>query len=306
MQPAPIAHIGILVADLETSREHWSKALGGVFSPISRYRPQNWSDLGNPEPHLHDARLTFYLGDNPSIEILEFVGSGTHSPEKGEGGHHLSFPPIDDNERRRAELAELGVGIDGEIRHDDRWIFLFADARALDNVYTEWVEEHPDHPDVKDDLSPIGRLPDGTKTLFEPDTILSLDGQRPDSRIIEIGVNVDDLERAKDRWHTIIGYEFHDCDDRSAIGGTFDTAVRLTQRTGDQRAGLSYGTILEPDLNGTLQRLIASEVPVAQTSADQTGTIVSIDVDPAYLNGFGIRFQRGSTAPAICVVPLGR
>jgi hypothetical protein len=298
MQPAPIAHIGILVADLETSRERWARTLGGVFSPISRYRPHNWSDLGNPEPHLHDARLTFYIGDNPSIEILEFVGNGTHSPTKGEGGHHLSFPPIEDNEARRAELAELGIGIDGEIRHDDRWIFQFADAPALDNVYTEWVEDHPDHPDVKDDLSPIGRLPDGTKTLFELDTILSLDGKRPDSRIVEIGVDVDDLERAKGRWHAVIGYEFHDCDDRSAEGGPNGATLRLIQRTDDGRAGVSYATILEPDLNATRQRLIDAEVPVARSSVDDAGAIVRIDVDPAYFNGFGIRFQQGSAAPA--------
>lgn len=92
-----------------------------------------------------------------------------------------SFPTsprasVDENEARRAELAELGIGIDREIRHDARWIFQFAEAGLLNNVYTEWVEEHPDHPDVKDDLSPIDRLADGSKTLFDVATIEELGG----------------------------------------------------------------------------------------------------------------------------------
>lgn len=292
MRPLPIAHIGILVADLVTSRERWSKVFDGVFSPVSRYRPENWSDFGNPEPHLHDARLTFYIGDNPSIEILEFVGNGTHSPTKGEGGHHLSFPPLEDNEARRQELAELGVRIDGEIRHDNRWIFQFAEAGALNNVYTEWVEEHPDHPDVKDDLSPIGRLPDGTKTLFELETILDLPDGRPDSGIVEVGVVVADLDAAKAMWEAVIGYRFIDDGPASAVAGPFAATIRLIRQEPDgSREGLSYATIADADLESTGRRLQASDVPVTSViSAD--GLLSRLDVDPAYLNGFGIRFRR--------------
>jgi hypothetical protein len=291
MQASPIAHIGILVADLETSRERWAKALAGTFSPITRYRPENWSDRGNPTPHLHDARLTFFLGDAPSIEILEFVGNGTHSPEKGEGGHHLSFPPLEDNARRRDELAELGVGIDGEIRHDGRWIFQFAEAEALNNVYTEWVEEHPDHPDVKDDLSPINRISDGTKTLFDIETIEALPSGRPSSRIIEIGVNVVDVSTARVQWEAVTGYTFRRDSDGSYVGGVAPALVRLFASTSSTREGLFYAVIDSDDLSATAERLTSDRIPFTateETSRTVKGTTIAVDRD--YLNGFELRF----------------
>ncbi|WP_431795228.1 VOC family protein [Microbacterium enclense] len=291
MQPSPIAHIGILVADLETSRERWAKVLAGTFSPITRYRPENWSDRGNPTPHLHDARLTFYLGDAPSIEILEFVGNGTHSPDKGEGGHHLSFPPLEDNSRRREELAELGIGIDGEIRHDGRWIFQFAEAEALNNVYTEWVEEHPDHPDVKDDLSPINRMPDGTKTLFDLETIRSLPAGRPSSRIVEIGVEVRDVSAARVRWETVTRYDFTPDRDGSYVGGVAPALIRLFASTPSSREGLAYAVIETDDLSATAERLEASDIPFrAMEENGRTVGGTTIAVDREYLNGFELRF----------------
>ena len=287
MKALPIAHIGILVADLPKSRTRWTTVMGLPFSPITRYRPQNWSDLGNPEPHLHDARLTFCLGDSPSIELLEFVGNGTHSPSKGEGGHHLSFPPLPDVAARRVELAELGIGVDGEIFHDGRWIFTFGDARPLNNVYTEWVEEHPDHPDVKDDLSPINRLPDGSKTLFDLDTVTALNGRRPDSGIVEIGIDVADLSTAVRSWEAATGYRFV-----SDTGEGLDTAVshqtnvrlRLLPST---REGLSYAVIDVDDLDATRFRLDAAQVPFSKHTAERTEIRVGVD----YVNKFSIRFR---------------
>lgn len=301
MKALPIAHIGILVGDLETARERWSTVLDTPFSPISRYQPQNWSDLGNPEPHLHDARLTFCLGDNPSIEILEFVGNGTHSPEKGEGGPHLSFPPIEDNHARRAELAELGIGTDGEIHHQGRWIFTFSDARALNNVYTEWVEEHPDHPDVKDDGSPVDRLPDGNKTLFDVDTILSLEGHRPPSGITEFGVVVRSLDQAAEIWSKVTGYTFDSsgtgsldevpgATGRTAVSPGEGTSIRLVEAKGEKE-GLFYAAVSVEDLNRTLSRLENSGAPVLDSRRDADGNVVRIDIDPSFLNNFSIRFQ---------------
>lgn len=291
MQALPIAHVGILVRDLEESRDHWSRALEHSFSPITRYRPGNWSDRGTPEPHLHDARLTFYLGDAPSIEILEFVGVGTHSPEKGEGGHHLSFPPLEDNFARRAELAELGIGTDGEIFHDGRWIFTFADAAPLNNVYTEWVEEHPDHADVKDDLSPINRMPDGSKTLFDVQTILDLDGTRPSSRMVEVGVLVKDLESAVTTWSKAVGYDFAvDEDRRAAVSTGFETALRLVELDDPaQREGIGFIVLGSDDLDATLMRLEAGQVPVRSAERDG-GRLVRIVIEPAFLNNVEVRF----------------
>ncbi|MFV0405683.1 MAG: VOC family protein [Propioniciclava sp.] len=290
MTALPVAHIGILVADLETSRHRWSTVLGQPFSPITRYRSTTWSDRGDPRPHLHDARLSFYLGDHPSVELLEFVGTGTHAPSKGEGGHHLSFPPIADNSRRRSELAEMGVGIDGEIFHDGRWIFQFTEAEALNNVYTEWVEEHPDHPDVKDDLSPVNRLPDGTKTLFDVDTILGLPDGRPSSRIAEIGVAVAEVSAALDRWQAIIGYDLEILGPDCAISRERKPRIRLEQGVAGGHEGLRYAVVVEPDLEGTLARLQQATVPLAASRRSAVGVLQRVEVSPAYLNNFGIIF----------------
>lgn len=286
--PLPLAHVGLLVGDLETARQRWSTVTGFPFSPISRYQPETWSDLVTPEPHPQSARLTFCFGDAPSFEILEFVGVGTHSPEKGEGGHHLSFPPVDDLPARREELARLGIGTDGSIEHEGELIFLFGEAGPVDNVYTEWVFEHPAHADVKDDGSPVNRRADGSKTLFDLETIDAVDGVRPFSGVTEVEVTVDSLPRAVALWSALTGYEFPDL--RPAATTTLSTpvgttALRLTERRdASERLGVHAATITTDDLEGVRIRLARDAVPVL--AADDDG----IAVDPAYLNGFTIRF----------------
>jgi catechol 2,3-dioxygenase-like lactoylglutathione lyase family enzyme len=293
MQPVPLTHIGILVKDLDASRPRWATVLDLPFSPITRYRPQNWSDLGNPVPHLHDARLTFFLGVNPSIEILEFVGNGTHSPAKGEGGHHVAFPPLADCALRRQELADLGIGTDGEFFHAGRWMLTFADARPMNNVYTEWVEEHPDHPDVKDDLSPINRLPDGSKTLFDIATIEAVGGVRPPSGITEIGIAVDDLDKAAITWQAVIGCHFHgDADQTSMVSNELHPRIRLVQQSDTaSRQGLYFAVVSVPDLGRTQARLRSAGAPIFHKRLGPEGSQEEVWVDPEYLNDFSIRFR---------------
>jgi len=289
-----LAHIGVLVADVDLARERWSKALGMVFSPITRYRPTNWSDIDNPTPHLSDARLCFCIGDHPTIEVIEFTGTGTHSPAKGEGGHHLSFPPLDDNEARRAQLGMLGVGTDGIIEHDGRLIFMFTDARALNNVFTEWVEEHPDHADVKDDLSPVNRLPDGTKTLFDVKTILDLGGDRPTLRMREVRIAVADLASSIVMWTKLTEYDFvpegfggRD----SAIGTAPDapTRFRLVENGDPLRAEGLYEAVVEvDDLLAEQNRLSSAGVPFAVEEVDGA---VELAIDRDYLSRFSLRLR---------------
>ena len=290
MEPVPIAHIGILVADLETSRARWSKTLGMPFSPIVRYRSTAWSNLADPAPHPSDLRQTIYLGADPSIEIQEFVANGSHAPTKGEGGHHLGFPPVLDSQALREELTDLGVGIDGEVQHDGRWIMQFTDSRALNNTSTEWVEASPGHLDLKDDGSPVDQLPDGSQTVFEAETILELGGERPPSGIVELGLAVADLDAAVTSWSAVTGYAFDPSPDadRSAVSRGFTPAVRLVETTPSAREGLCYAVIETADIAATRARLEREGVPLADgTLAPSEGA----DVDPGYLNGFSIRFR---------------
>lgn len=305
MTAQSIAHIGVLVADLDQSRLRWAQVFGSAFSPVTRYRCPEWCDFGNPEPHLHDARLTFYLGDYPSIEMLEFVGNGTHAASRGEGGHHVALPPILDNDVRRSELAELGVGIDGDNRQDGRSILMFSDARATNNVYVEWVEDGHDHPDCKDDGSPVNRLPDGSKTLFDVSTILELNGQRPLSNIAEIGVTVVNLDKAIDAWRAVVGYSFETTElaalpvpgpspTGSLSAVSIGTSPRLRLVKGDDRScreGLNYAIVKVSDLDAVWRRLRSEEVPLAGEGRNLQGELICVDVDPGYLNNFSVRFS---------------
>lgn len=294
-EPLPLAHVGILVEDVDLARSRWMTVLDFPFSPISRYQPDVWSDLVTPEPHPQSARLTFCFGDMPSFELLEFVGKGTHSKTRGEGGHHLSFPPISDLTARRDELAALGFVTDGSIEHDGRLIFMFADARPLDNVYTEWVEEHPAHADVKDDGSPVNRRHDGSKTLFELETIDAVDGIRPFSGVTEVEVGVRNLEKAVATWHGATGYTFPE-PQRQAMSVVSQpvgrTAIRLCELDGivHQACGVSAAVIEVDNLEATLTRLLAAEVPVSER-INEDDSLHEITVAPAFLNNFAIRFR---------------
>jgi hypothetical protein len=290
MDRLPIAHIGVLVADVETARRHWVNALGASFSPIVRYRSAAWSGLADPIPHANDLRQTIYIGVNPSIEIQEFADNGSHAASRGEGGHHFSFPPVADNNARRHELAELGLEMDGGSNYNGRWIIHFSDARPLNNVSTEWVEVSPGHLDLKDDGSPVDRLPDGSSTVFDPETILALDGQRPPSGIVEFRVLVADLDKAIEPWSAVTGYTFDASTngERSVVSRGVVPVVRLVEASElPAREGLYCAVVETDNIEATLERLRRSGVPLVDEARATPG---QAEVDPAYLNGFSLRF----------------
>ena len=139
MWPALIDHVGILVPDLEEAIERWSAATGYTFSPIARYRTSRYSDLSDPAPHYHDARMSFSREGLPKIELLEVTGSGTHGPDQL-GFHHLGFRGFDDPALRLAELERLGVRSDGMSLDESGFVLLcFTDKRDLDGIRLELI-----------------------------------------------------------------------------------------------------------------------------------------------------------------------
>jgi hypothetical protein len=293
MDPLPIAHFGVLVADVETARRRWSNALGASFSPIVRYRSAAWSDLADPTPHRNELRQTVYIGVNPSIEIQEFGTNSTHAASRGEGGHHVAFAPIADNSAIRHELAAFGIGMDGVSDYDGRSIIQFTEARLLNNVATEWIEASPGHLDLKDDGSSVDRLPDGSSTVFDAQTILALDGQRPRSGIVEFGVLVANLDKAVEKWSAVTGYAFDTAakGERSAISRGIVPAVRLVEASRvPAREGLSFAVVETDGIEATRERLRRAGVPLV---SEANAMHDHVDVDPAYLNGFSLRFVAG-------------
>ncbi|WP_449283402.1 VOC family protein [Leucobacter sp.] len=167
-RPAPqlIHHIGFLVNDLEAAIERWSLATGYTFSPIARYRTERYADSSNPEPHWHDARISFSLEGAPHIELMEFHGRGTHAAAEGEGFHHLGYMNTPDMEGRMSELRALGFTVNGEsIDQEGRSILWFTDKGDLHNVRLEYVSEDP-QPIVDDSGDPLPPDADGKPDLW--------------------------------------------------------------------------------------------------------------------------------------------
>jgi catechol 2,3-dioxygenase-like lactoylglutathione lyase family enzyme len=150
-----IHHIGILVEDIEKAIDEWSSVLGYTFTPIRRYRTNNYIDHSDQNPHFHDARIAFSVEGTPYIELMEFTGDGTHSKTEGEGFHHFGFVEYPDVQARMDALAEMGLPDDGKVLNDEGEVILwFTEKSALNNIRLEYVAEAP-QPVVNDDGSPV-------------------------------------------------------------------------------------------------------------------------------------------------------
>jgi len=290
MTATPIAHVGILVSDLERAKEHWSKVLGESFSPFVRYRPASWSYRGEftpGVPGVNELRQTIYLGVNPSIEIQQYVENGTHSKNRGEGGHHIGFQPVADTKLRRKELENLKIRIAGAVKYQDREIIQFTEHDDLDNVSTEWVELSKGHLDLKDDGTDVNRLPDGSGTIFELETIRAINNVRPNSNIKEIIINVRDLVDSLSKWASVTGQTFSKLDSRTpvALSDGEGAKLRLIEATSsDSRIGIIKLVFQCEDLAQKRQNLLNNKVPIT------LDTLHNILIDGEYLNNVQVEF----------------
>jgi catechol 2,3-dioxygenase-like lactoylglutathione lyase family enzyme len=162
-----IDHIGILVPNLEQAIDKWSTVLGYTFSPIGRYRTPRYADHSNPEPHFHDARISFSKQGPPYIELMEAAGDGTHSLDQL-GIHHFGIRGSD-TRARKDELCALGIGVDGESFSEAGDLLLFfTEKGAMDGVRLEYISPLPG-PTVADDGSKLWTDPaTGRHSLWGP------------------------------------------------------------------------------------------------------------------------------------------
>ena len=160
-----IDHIGLIVPNLEAAIERWQTVTGYTFSPIARYRTSHYVDASNPEPHFHDARISFSLEGPPYIELMEATGSGTHSLQEA-GVHHFGFSRVAELVEERERLQELGIRSDGaSLDCEGRPLLWFTDKRDLDGIRLEFVAPQ-EQPVVRDDGGELWRTEDGKKSLW--------------------------------------------------------------------------------------------------------------------------------------------
>lgn len=207
--PAPLAaHVALLVANLEEAVDRWSRATGYTFTPIARYRTSGYRDRSDPQPHFHDARIAISREGPPQIELMEFTGEGTHSARHGEGFHHFGFTLTPDPRGQMDRLRDVGVGHDGESLGPDGDLLLwFTEPSALDGVRLEYVGTGTP-PIVRDDGSALPVLPNGMVNMWPAG---AADAHAPPSSaplIHHVGILVEDLAAARDRWAAATGYTF--------------------------------------------------------------------------------------------------
>ncbi len=77
----PFFHVGILVADLEAAQADFGALLGVEFEPVSS------TVVASGEK----TRFCYSLQGPPYLELMEMTGTGSWSPEVGEGLHHLGL-----------------------------------------------------------------------------------------------------------------------------------------------------------------------------------------------------------------------
>ncbi|MBO3803582.1 MAG: VOC family protein [Candidatus Brockarchaeota archaeon] len=111
-----VLQIGIVVKDIERSREAWAKLLGvGVPDWVETESEEVTKMRYRGKPSEGRAKLAFISLENVSIELIEPIGGpSTWSDfleKHGEGVHHIAFE-VDDMERSTEELSKIGIDVE--------------------------------------------------------------------------------------------------------------------------------------------------------------------------------------------------
>jgi methylmalonyl-CoA/ethylmalonyl-CoA epimerase len=154
MPSGPLAHVCLLVNDLDRAVEDWTKILSILDPHQLDERVVRYEDFEGGEDQMRWA--TFVSHHGTEIQLMQpSPGSplGRRLAKHGEGAHHICFT-VENPEQAQRLLAEQGLTIGGETSQDpsmpwQRWNWLLADsahgilvevARPYKAVDGEWVD----------------------------------------------------------------------------------------------------------------------------------------------------------------------
>ena len=133
---APYAHIGVLVADLESAIGRYSR-LGLTFMEPRTVHVDRLVENGT-ETEL-DLRITFSYQGPPQWELLEAVGDGVYGAHLGEGLHHVAVV-VPDPIEHLGELTRLGFRhVASQYRPDGSMIVGYLDPADLNGIRLEVI-----------------------------------------------------------------------------------------------------------------------------------------------------------------------
>lgn len=152
--PAPlvdqnhVAHIGIVVADMEAAVDQWTRVLGLAEAPpilLGTGHPEK-PTLYHGRPTNGQVRLAFFNLENIQIELLSPHGEGETEwseflREQGTGVHHIAFFVEGLGEVYVDRLRERGIGI-AQQGGWDGGEYLYTNTRGELGVALELLESY--------------------------------------------------------------------------------------------------------------------------------------------------------------------
>jgi methylmalonyl-CoA/ethylmalonyl-CoA epimerase len=133
MPSGPLAHICLLVEDLDKAVEDWTSILSVLDPEQLAERIVRYEDFEGGEDQMRWA--TFVSGHGAEIQLMQPAADsplGRRLAKHGEHVHHICFT-TDDPEATSKRLAEAGVNVGAEVFSDpsmpwQRWTWVMPDS----------------------------------------------------------------------------------------------------------------------------------------------------------------------------------
>lgn len=133
MPSGPMAHICLLVEDLDQAVEDWTKILGVLDPGQLEEQIVRYEDFDGGDDQVRWA--TFVSHHGAEIQLMEPAPDshlGRRLAKHGEGVHHICFT-VDDPEAVAGRLAEQGISVSPETNEDpdmpwQRWNWVLPDS----------------------------------------------------------------------------------------------------------------------------------------------------------------------------------